>query len=237
MSKEHYKNYVTNHFSNAHKKDYEQQFRYYDVNYTDIIPKNKDTRILDLGCGIGHFLYYTKKKGYKHVIGVDFSKECVDKTKQLNLGFEIKESDIMDFLKNNFQKFEVIVMNDIIEHLEKENILLVLRLINKALSEDGIIIVKTPNASNMITGSSSRYIDFTHTTCFTNESMSQVLKMTGFNDVKVYGQQMMMFNPLINLILGIFYGLQYIILRLLFLINGRKTTKIFSKTLIATGKK
>ena len=67
--KELYKDYLTTHFSTGHKiridkKTYERYFRYFKLNYENYLPKNKNARIVDLGCGIGHFLFYLKKSNY-----------------------------------------------------------------------------------------------------------------------------------------------------------------------------
>ncbi|MBT3720836.1 hypothetical protein HOG47_04225, partial [archaeon] len=90
-----------------------------------------------------------------------------------------------------------------------------------------------PNCSNPITAGSSRYIDFTHTVGFTEESLSQVLKLAEFKRIKILKQNIFVFNPLINLVGHIIQGILNSIMYLLFLIYGRKTTKIFTKDIIA----
>jgi len=236
--KELYKDYLTTHFSTGHKiridkKTYERYFRYFKLNYENYLPKNKNARIVDLGCGIGHFLFYLKKSNYTNFIGVDLGKQAVEFCKKHKLAPKIVYSDAHSFLKKSKEKFDVIIFNDIIEHIPKKDMIPLLKLMKNRLSKKGILIIKTPNCSNPITAGSSRYIDFTHTVGFTEESLSQVLKLAEFKRIKILKQNIFVFNPLINLVGHIIQGILNSIMYLLFLIYGRKTTKIFTKDIIA----
>lgn len=46
-------------------------------NHLKHLPNEKDTRILDLGCGMGHFLYFLKANGYNNYLGIDFCDENI----------------------------------------------------------------------------------------------------------------------------------------------------------------
>lgn len=234
-----YKNYITTHFGNIYKdaeKDFAIYYRYFNKNYSKFIPNNKNINILDIGCGMGHFIHYLQKKGYPNHLGVDMSEENIKfcKTK----GFHVEHVDIFDFLKSNTEPFDAIVMNDVIEHLSKEEILRLLDLMHNNLTTEGIVIIKAPNSSNPILGSSSRYVDFTHKISFTEESLSQVLKVCGYKNVKIYPQDIYIFylNP-INYFAKLTANILNIIFRLTFILYGRKSTKIFTKDIIAVAKK
>ena len=126
---------------------------------------------------MGHFLNFLEIGGYKNYLGVDISEENIEFCKKN--GFNVERGNIFNFLKNSPDSYDAIIMNDIIEHLEKPEILNVLEIIFKKLNTGGRLIIKTPNASNPIMASSSRYYDFTHELLFTEESLSQVLKISG----------------------------------------------------------
>ena len=113
-----------------------------------------------------------------------------------------------------------------------------LKLVHNNLSEKGKIIVKTINCSNPILGLNSRYKDFTHETGFTEESLSQVLKIAGFKNVKIYPQDIYVFytNPL-NYLAKLLSKVLNCIFRLIFILYGRKTTRIFTKSIIAVAEK
>jgi 2-polyprenyl-3-methyl-5-hydroxy-6-metoxy-1,4-benzoquinol methylase len=246
MKKNYFRNYIkTTHFqersSEANiKKDYQLMDKYFQKNYLRFLPKNKNGKILDLGCGMGHFLYFLKYNGYKNYYGIDIGKECIDFCLKQKLGSKknIIYQGIEEFLKKNkIGYFDIIVMNDILEHLEKDKIISILVKIKSKLSQNGKLIIKVVNSANPITGSSSRYYDFTHSVGFVEESLTQVLKLAKYNKIKVYPQNIFVFNSLINLVGKSIQSLFNLIFRLLFLLYGRKTTKIFTKDIIAVAEK
>lgn len=234
-----YANYISTHFGSVHN-DIEKEYlifdRYFKKNYSLFMPSDKNGRILDLGCGMGHFLHYLKVCGYMNYLGVDISKENIEFCNVK--GFNVHQADISEFLKTNQEPFDVIVMNDIIEHFTKEEIFSLLKFVNNNLANKGILIIKVPNSSNPVVGASSRYYDFTHEVSFTEESLSQILKVCGYKDVKIYPPDIYVFyfNP-VNYTAKALAWLTFLIYKMLFLLYGRKTTKIFTKDLIATAKK
>jgi len=209
--------------------------KYYRENYFRSLPQNKKALILDIGCGMGHFLYFLKNSGYKNYIGIDLSRECIEYCLKNKLGNKrnVLFVGAQEYLQKTKKKFDLIVMNDVIEHLEKEKIVTVLSLIKLKLKTGGKLIIKVVNSANPITGNSSRYLDFTHTVGFTQESLAQVLRMTGFKKIKIYPQNIWVFNPLVNLIGKTLQGFFNLIFRLFCLLYGRKTTTIFTKDIIA----
>jgi 2-polyprenyl-3-methyl-5-hydroxy-6-metoxy-1,4-benzoquinol methylase len=234
--------YITNHLGQIHKGDKEDFLlmeRYFSKNYLKFLPVNKKSLIADLGCGMGHFLYFLKNLGYKNYIGVDISKECIEfcQEKKLARKRQLFSLNVKMFLQKDNRQFDVIVMNDLIEHIQKNKILSLLELIRKRLRVGGKLIVKTINSANPITGSSSRYLDFTHTVGFTEESLSQVLKMAGFKKISLYSQNIWVFNFIVNFLGKIGQGFFNLLFKLLFLLYGRKTTKIFTKDIIAVAQK
>lgn len=191
-----YNNYLSNHLGKIHrgnKKDFLLMEKYFAKNYLKYLPKDQKAKIVDLGCGMGHFLYFLKRNGYENYFGVDVSRECVDfcYKKKLAPKNRLLCDDVVSFFQKGKDNFDVVMMNDIVEHIPKDKIAPLLGLIKKSLSNNGRLIIKTINCANPITGPSSRYLDFTHTTGFTEESLSQVLNMAGFKKstfiLKVFG--------------------------------------------------
>jgi 2-polyprenyl-3-methyl-5-hydroxy-6-metoxy-1,4-benzoquinol methylase len=228
-----YSRYITTHFGKIHDNNQEffQYGWYFRKNYLKHLPVDKNAKIVDLGCGMGHFLNFLVNEKYNNYIGIDVSEENIQYCRKNK--FNVISGDIFDFLKDTNDKYDVIVMNDIIEHFEKSEINLLLQLIFKSLQKNGRVIIKTPNAANPILASSSRYFDFTHELLFTEESISQVLRISGFSQISVYPQDLyiLYYNPL-NYIAKFFNFLLNGTFRILFRFYGRKTTKIFTKNLI-----
>jgi 2-polyprenyl-3-methyl-5-hydroxy-6-metoxy-1,4-benzoquinol methylase len=237
-----YNKYLSNHLGKIHRgdeKDFLLMEKYFSKNYLKHLPKNKQSLIVDLGCGMGHFLYFLKKNGYKNYFGVDISSECIVfcNKKKLTSKERLFCADVFGFFQKGKRKFDMVIMNDLIEHIPKGEIVPLLGLIKKSLNDNGKLIIKTINCANPLTGASSRYLDFTHTTGFTEESLSQALNMVGFEKVTICPQNIWIFGPIVNCLGKTGQGLLSLFFRLLFLLYGRKTTKIFTKDIIAVGQR
>ncbi len=235
--KEIYKNYISTHFGSFHNFDKETYsiYRLFKRNHLRYLPKNKDAKILDLGCGMGHFLYFLEKEGYNNYLGIDISPEnikfCKDK------GFNVVQDDILEFLMEN-QKADVFILNDIIEHFSIDDAIKLFKMIHSNLNLGGKVIIKTTNGANPLLGNSSMYQDITHKFYFTQISLLQLLKVSGFNEVKIIPQDIYIFtyNPF-NYLAKIISSLLNLVFKILFLLYGKKTITIFDKHLIAIAEK
>ena len=71
--------------------------------------KNKDAKILDAGCGtgfVGDILYH---KGYKNIVGVDFSKEMLTRALKKNVYESLSLCDLTQKLHFKDNSFDAIV--------------------------------------------------------------------------------------------------------------------------------
>lgn len=146
--------------------------------------KNKNLKILDFGCGYGQNLIALKNEGYTNIYGVDIESTAIDYL--LNNGFDVKVvDDDPEKLDNPFPfKFDVILALHVIEHIQKDKIILTLKkLRERFLTRGGVMFVAVPNAQSN-TGCYWAYEDWTHTTLFTSGSIYYVLKAAGFNKVE-----------------------------------------------------
>jgi len=230
-----YENYTATVFHKIHQmdgKDFEIYRKVFRKNFLPLLPENHNTKILDIGCGLGHFLYFLESEGYKNYIGIDVSDENINYCRQR--GFNVDKANIIDFITSNVCSYDVIVMNDVLEHFTKSEITWLLDKIYSSMSDRGMLIVKVPNAANPLLSSYNRYIDFTHEIIFTEPSLFQVLANSGFRHIEILPNDIYVFtsNPL-NYLAKYFAKSLHLIFRLLFLLHGSKSTKIFTKHLIA----
>ena len=65
-----------------------------------LIPSDKNSALLDMGCGFGSLIYTLKKKGYTNLKGIDLSEGQVKVAHELGLT-EIELQDLLPYLKNN----------------------------------------------------------------------------------------------------------------------------------------
>lgn len=143
---------------------------------------DRGAALLDLGCGQGFMLRYLQSVGFSNLTGIDISEEQVEKARAK--GFNAIHVNAFDFLKENEEKFEIIVAVDIIEHFKKEELFELLSLIHKALIPGGLFIIQTPNGEGLMPG----YVifgDLTHYTILSPLSLQHILTITGFNNIRV----------------------------------------------------
>jgi len=235
--------YVSYLFGKTHNidsilKEYNKYVVFSKYNYINHFSEKFDAKIIDIGCGLGHMLYALKKLNYTNSIGIDLSGECVDFCKQQ--GFNVQKASALEFFKDHYEKFDVIIMNDIIEHLKKETIIPFLTDCYNSLAPNGVILIKTFNATNPLLGLDARYYDFTHEIGFNATSLQQVLLAAGFEieKVNILPSKIYVYylNPLnyiawfLNSTINLFFKLYY-------KLNGRLKSSIFTKNIIAAGRK
>lgn len=209
--------------------------KYIAQNYIKHLPSNKNVKILDLGCGMGYYLYALQELGYNNCYGVDLSEENINFCKENGIACE--KTDILEFLRGHHGEFDVIIFNDVIEHFTKDEIFEILIEMKSALKEKGRLIIKTYNMANPFTGLSGRYIDFTHEVGFTEVMFYQIFKALKFKNVKVLGADIYCVYGPIGYLPKVLSKIIYFIFFLLNCLCGRKIIKIFEKNIICVVEK
>jgi 2-polyprenyl-3-methyl-5-hydroxy-6-metoxy-1,4-benzoquinol methylase len=145
----------------------------------DWLPQKKSARILDIGYGCGEFLVYLQELGYYNLIGVDCCSDELTYSKRF-VHAEFVCTDIQSFLDSVQQNFEMVCAFNVLEHLQKEELVKVLYRIKKRLIPGGTLLAIVPNAASPFAGT-SRYWDFTHQLSFTTNSWQQLAIFVGFD--------------------------------------------------------
>ncbi len=151
-----------------------------------LLPTDREARILDLGCGLGFLLYMLKKQGYSQAMGVEINQEQARIAQSLDL--KVTEEDVMAFMEKDREKFHLIFINHLLEHLTKDEAVGLLEKAFFALERGGRIVVTVPNAASPF-GLSLAFGDFTHEIFFSPTSLREVLSLTGFTSIEVQGEK------------------------------------------------
>lgn len=108
--------------------------------------------------------------------------------------FSDKKSRVLEVgvgLRQNLlplEHYDLIIAHNIIEHFTKQEIKEIIDLVYKALRKSGVFVASTPNAESLFS-SRIRCSDFTHEIAFTPTSLSMVLRLSGFNDIKIFPKE------------------------------------------------
>lgn len=111
------------------------------------IPHN--ARILEMGCGVGIITKFVQKNA-EFVLAVDISSTNVG-VAQIYADSENTKFDVIDITKEtdkikSFGKFDVILIFDVIEHIEKSNYKQLFSILEDLLTDSGIILLTYPSA-------------------------------------------------------------------------------------------
>ena len=146
------------------------------------LPASKNAQILDFGCGWGHQLVSLWQVGYRHLEGVDISRPqaVVAECALLNKA-SIYCMDGREFIKSKPCTYDLITLNDVIEHVSPNEALTLLEALRAALKEGGRLVLRTPNMSSLL-AAYSLHLDVTHVAGYTEWSLMQLLDVAGFVD-------------------------------------------------------
>jgi len=174
-----FENYATLLKNSSSKKDEKYDENYFKTFYLHKFPKNKNCLILDIGCGNGKSLNILKKFGFQNLYGIDISQEQIEIAKKTNF-FNVKCIGALEFLKNEKEKYDVILLVDVLEHLDLSSSIELINLIYKSLKEKGKLFIQVPNAISLF--SPLRYSDITHKRAYSKSSIIQTLNTSGFKN-------------------------------------------------------
>jgi 2-polyprenyl-3-methyl-5-hydroxy-6-metoxy-1,4-benzoquinol methylase len=150
------------------------------------LPADREARILDVACGIGHAVEALREAGYRNVQGVDISEEQVAVAR--SRGLPVERGDLFAWLEKSEAAWDALIAFDILEHLDRDELLRLFDLARTALRPGGRLIVKTANASSLL-GTRFRYLDFTHEIIFTERSLRAALLASGLTPVSIGGER------------------------------------------------
>lgn len=136
--------------------------------------------VLEIGCGPGYLLEYLRNKGFSQVEGIDISAEQV--AVAVERGTAARVADVFEELARHDASLSLILAFDVVEHFSKDENLRLFVAIRRALRPDGLVVLQTPNGAALL-GGPIIYGDLTHMTIFTPNSLSQLLRRTGFTNL------------------------------------------------------
>jgi 2-polyprenyl-3-methyl-5-hydroxy-6-metoxy-1,4-benzoquinol methylase len=183
-----YESYQTTHsvllYGTITLEQIERNFSSWKYYYQPHFPVDKNASMLDIGCGIGSFVYYLQRLGYTNVQGIDVSSQQIEAG--LKLGIQgLKVHDLNEFLTTTQEQFDFIIARDVIEHFTRQEAFDIITKISKVLKPGGKFLMQVPNGQG-IYYTSIFYGDYTHEMAYTESSAKQLILNCGFRKVTSY---------------------------------------------------
>ena len=147
--------------------------------------------VLDVGCACGGLAEKLAKEKLCRVYGLEYNAKSVAVCKKLKVFEEIWRQDLNKVSSKDYpeyvNKFDYIVCADILEHLQRPDI--VLRILKQWLRPEGLFVISLPNIAhasikanlllNDFTYTDIGILDKTHIHFYTYKSIAQFLSDNG----------------------------------------------------------
>jgi nucleoside-diphosphate-sugar epimerase/2-polyprenyl-3-methyl-5-hydroxy-6-metoxy-1,4-benzoquinol methylase len=209
------------------EKGYSQFYQFYKANYLKHLPADKNAHILVVSCGPGYFVNFLNRHGCFNVVGIDSFPEKVKYAVAKRLNCKVAEA--FPFLQETTDEWDLIVCEQELNHLTKEEMVIFLNLCHTRLKNNGKLFVYGLNGANPITGAENLAHNFDHFNLFTEYSLRQLLQYTNFTDIRIIPLRLYVFykNPL-NYVLMTLDTMYSAFFKFSYLLYG-KSVKILTK--------
>ena len=147
------------------------------------LPKIKEARVLDLGCGRGEWLELLGEQGWR-AEGIDLSAIMVDVCTEY--GLQANRTEAVSYLEQlDDNSLAAVTGFHIIEHLPFEVLFKLMREAMRTVKPGGLVLFETPNPENVLVGSHTFYHDFTHRNPVTPTAITFLTQYVGFTNSRI----------------------------------------------------
>ena len=195
-----------------------RKFQQFERNYRGFFPADEQAPVLDIGVGRGEMLSCMKNWGYANYLGIDIAPTTVAFCTRLGLNCRQVE-DSTQFLLQQPQRYAVITLIDVLEHIKKDQVMAFLVALRAALRPGGVAIIQVPNLQAP-DGQLHRYNDITHEVGYIEHSLAQVLMAAGFVHFRFQGFEEFVFGTPVEWLRRFFRALHWLAVRFLRGVDG-----------------
>lgn len=216
------------------EKGYEFYPKLYKRNYGPHLPRDKNSKLLIISAGPGYFVKFANDLGYADALGVDSDPNQVKIARER--GINVIEADAIQHLEESTDVYDMIILEQEINHLTRDEFMYVLGLIKARLRPGGSVALNAYNTANPITAPDHIATNLDHYSFWTSLSLGQAFRHSGYKEYATYplDNYVLYGNPL-NYAAKAATALISVLLRVVFKMYG-KDEKIFSKRLVSVGK-
>jgi hypothetical protein len=140
---------------------------------------------VDLGCGCGDLAESMHKEFKLDVAGVERDETMTHLAQEKKVG-EFHSGNLLIARPEWKGRFDIVNSFEVFEHLSHDEHKQALALYKAYGAKDSIGVIMVPNAAHPLLGGWLSWSDYTHRTCFTPESLGQMLRETGVTQAKIF---------------------------------------------------
>lgn len=118
---------------------------------TKLLPKVRNQKILDVGCGGGFYSFMVAKRGARDIVGIDLEEVCVRASRvnifgNVNILIDgvVADSTNLPFSAENF---DLVLCIDVIEHVEEDRKLI--QELFRVLKPCGFLVISSQNSFSL----------------------------------------------------------------------------------------
>ncbi len=154
-------------------------------NYLEYLPEDKKASILDFGCGEGRVLKFLKDNRYENYLGIDLDQNALNLVPDDLKKHTIFNKDPIQHLSELGQKYDCIVLKDVIYYFPREKAVDFMRNITQHLKPDGVAIVEVFNGAQL-TSLYTGFKDIGIQTIYTETSLKQICELSNLDVKKLF---------------------------------------------------
>lgn len=137
-------------------------------------------KVLDIGCGFGHLSNAFKNNYGCEVLAVEPSG-LLSELVRAKYGVEVWNGNFDDFLANNIQKFNLLLLSHVFEHfLDPVN---KLNQMKNLLMPDGVIYIEVPNI-RFFKRPVDNFFDYMHPYSYSPKTLKELVYKNGYKIIK-----------------------------------------------------
>jgi 2-polyprenyl-3-methyl-5-hydroxy-6-metoxy-1,4-benzoquinol methylase len=151
--------------------------------YKEILPKDKEEQILEIGFGEGWFIGICLELGYRNITVADFDAQS--KIENLDKGLKkyvkilnINET-IIDTLSSLETKYRFVHFSHVVEHIPKYDLINLMVALKKILLVDSSLLIRTPNMLSPV-ASHLYFSTLGHENGFSPTTIRDLINVSGY---------------------------------------------------------
>ena len=142
-----------------------------------------EARVLDVGCGRAEWLSLLRAE-HITAAGVDANADFARAAR--SAGLDVVQADAVDHLRGRPEaSLDLVTAFHLVEHLDIETLLGLFAAARHVLRPGGVLLLETPNPTNLTMGACNFYLDPTHRSPLPPALTVFLVEASGFVDVEI----------------------------------------------------